>query len=106
MLTGRWRERYKMVSEILGNLKAWISISILQFLASQRVSLTHYIKMCNIVMCINFDLLIHADNYIVYHANKFTEIKSNQTSCLLNPCRDALSINLLRFPCSLSPWLA
>ena len=75
------------------NLKAWISISTFQSLASQCVSLAHYIKMCARVIYIKLALLIHADNYIAYHTNKFIEIKSNQT-CLLNPCRDALSTNL------------
>ena len=49
--------------------------------------------MCARVIYIKLALLIHADNYIAYHANKFIEIKSDQT-CLLNPCRDALSTNL------------
>lgn len=80
------------------NLKAWISISTFQFLASPWVSLACYIEVCTVVIYIKLALLIHADNYIVYHANKFVEIKSNQT-CLLNLWRDALSTNSLSFVC-------
>lgn len=81
-----------MVSEILG-----ISKPEFPFQHSTPCESAHYIKMCNIVIYIKLSLLIHADNYIVHHANKFNQIKSNQISCLLNPCRDALSTNLLSY---------